>query len=275
MLAHEPALSRQFLEERQREREKGTSGAKPVRFFPDEGLVDPQMAVEHLVEKAQSQGAKFIFGARVRGYPWDMEGDVTGVCFAQSGREQEEVKADVVVLANGTGTARLAKAAGVRVPLLHKPGVLTWLRSANLQLSKIVVSQDLHFLQRPDGLIAVGESKETGGASSVAFSAGQVVGLKAQGLSAGAGLVGEVEKEIDVEQPDGEVWEEEASVIGARMLASARLIVPGLSDAEVVFVSRGHRPMPEDGLPIAGFSSNICSTRSPSLYVAVCHSKFL
>jgi hypothetical protein len=45
VLAHEPALSRQFLEERESERKKATSAAKPVRLFPDEGLVDPQMAV--------------------------------------------------------------------------------------------------------------------------------------------------------------------------------------------------------------------------------------
>jgi hypothetical protein len=37
-------------------------------------------------------------------------------------------------------------------------------------------------------------------------------------------------------------------------------------------VTRGHRPMPEDGMPVVGFCTSSCSTRSPSLYVVVCHS---
>ncbi len=37
-------------------------------------------------------------------------------------------------------------------------------------------------------------------------------------------------------------------------------------------MTRGHRPMPEDGMPVVGFCTSSCSTRSPSLYVAVCHS---
>ena len=37
-------------------------------------------------------------------------------------------------------------------------------------------------------------------------------------------------------------------------------------------VTRGHRPMPEDGMPVVGFCTSSCGTRSPSLYVAVCHS---
>ena len=280
VLMLEPALSRSHLE-------KLPLSRTPVKHFPQEGLVDPQMAVMRYIEQAKSFGATFIYHARVSGYPWDVEGDVKGVCYSRSGGRVEELQADVVVLANGTGVERLAKAAGVRIPLLHKPGVLTWIQPGALKLSKIIVSQDLHFLQRPDGLISVGESKETGGASSAAYAIGQT---SASGSS---------EPEIDVEQADGEVKAEEGRAIGERMLASAQRLVPALEGAKVAFVTRGHRPMPgtaapspscmlpvwacygasglrhclaEDGMPVVGFATNSCATRSPSLYIAVCHS---
>jgi glycine/D-amino acid oxidase-like deaminating enzyme len=234
--------------------------------------VDPQMAVTHLIHQAKSRGAQFIYGARVHGYPWNVEGDVTGVCFTRKALNPkvEQLLADVVVLANGTGVARLAKAAGVRVALLHKPGVLAWLRPASdqvkpVELSKIIVGDGIHFLQRKDGLVVVGESKETGGASSVAYVTGHAGGVQ-------GGAAGHMAAAIEVEQADGHVGEPEASNVGARMLAAAQRVIPALKDATVELVSVGHRPMPADGMPVVGFASSSCSTRSPRLYVAVCHS---
>jgi glycine/D-amino acid oxidase-like deaminating enzyme len=158
ILGLEPSLAADYFEAR----------PGPAVHFAQEGLTDPQLAVAHLVRLAEERGATFVYGASVRGYPWEMEGDVAGVTFTRGGAT-EEVRADVVVLANGTGVSKLARAAGVRIPLLHKPGVLTWLQpgaSEPVRLNKIIVAKDLHFLQRPDGLIAVGESKETGGTNS-------------------------------------------------------------------------------------------------------------
>ena len=115
VLRLEPALSRAHLE-------LLSTSQKPVVHFPQEGLVDPHMAVVRYIKQAEALGATFIYNARVSGYPWDVEGDVTGVCFSRDGGRMEELRADVIVLASGTGVERLAKAAGVRVPLLHKPG---------------------------------------------------------------------------------------------------------------------------------------------------------
>ena len=261
--ALEPALSTAYLES------LGLSADAPARHFPQEGLTDPQQAVAELVQQAEARGAVFIYNARVRGWPWDIEGDITGVSFSRDGGAVEELKADVVVLANGTGVQRLAGAAGVPVPLVHKPGVLTWLRPRpEMHLSKVLVADGLHLLQRPDGLVAVGESKEAGGASSVAF----VSGLRASG--GGGDASSDVsQREDEVEQPDGDIVDvHEWNTVGARMLAAAQRMVPGLRDAGIEAVTRGHRPMPEDGLPVVGFVTNSCSTRPPRLYVAVCHS---
>jgi glycine/D-amino acid oxidase-like deaminating enzyme len=193
VLELEPALSREYLER--------LSSACPAAHFPQEGLVDPQEAVAHLIQQAQARGATFIYGTRVHGFPWDVEGDVTGVECSHKGGRKEQVRADVVVLANGTGVQRLARAAGVRIPMLHKPGVLTWLRPGKeVCLRRIVLSEELHMLQRTDGLVAVGESKETGGASSTAFV---VRSGAAAGERGGSGEEEEGGEEVEVEHADG------------------------------------------------------------------------
>jgi hypothetical protein len=48
----------------------------------------------------------------VLGYPWDEEGDITGVRFRGADGVARDVYADVVVLCNGTGVEALAKKAG-------------------------------------------------------------------------------------------------------------------------------------------------------------------
>jgi hypothetical protein len=113
-----------------------------VRHYPQEGLVEVGDAVAFLLREIESMGSCIIYGAEVRtktlqfpqtaapedlnrksqivfcvraqvsGYPWDEEGDITGVRFRGADGVEREVYADVTVLCNGTGVEALAKRAG-------------------------------------------------------------------------------------------------------------------------------------------------------------------
>lgn len=113
-----------------------------VRHYPQEGLVEVGDAVAFLLREIESMGSRIIYGAEVRtktlqfpqtaapedlnrksqivfcvraqviGYPWDEEGDITGVRFRGADGVEREVYADVTVLCNGTGVEALAKRAG-------------------------------------------------------------------------------------------------------------------------------------------------------------------
>ncbi|KAJ1484353.1 hypothetical protein T484DRAFT_1797249 [Baffinella frigidus] len=126
--------------------------------FPQEGHADPVAATQALAAQAEALGVEMMHGVEVTGFPYDQEGDVKGIRYRPlAGGQEEEVRADVVVLANGTGVAQLAARAGVRVGVLTRS-----VPAADVRLSKIVVSPELHVLQRRDGRLSVGESKETG-----------------------------------------------------------------------------------------------------------------
>jgi hypothetical protein len=211
------------------------------------------------VRQAGALGVEMVHGAEVVGFPYDMEGDIRGVRFVPAGGgAAAELRADVVVLANGTGVEALAARAGVSVPLVSRPGVLA--RSAPVpgaaRLRKIVVSPDLHILQRGDGCLSVGESKETGGASSAADA------VTASAVGGGGG------------QPaPGSGAPSHGSEDGARMMRALRgLFGNAFAALPAEAVTLGWRPMPADGLPIVGFANGCCATRPPSLYVVVTHS---
>ena len=65
-----------------------------------------------LIRDARSLGARFIFGTEVTGYPWNVEGDITGVVVKGSEGKIEEISADVVVLCSGVDVSKLVLKAG-------------------------------------------------------------------------------------------------------------------------------------------------------------------
>jgi glycine/D-amino acid oxidase-like deaminating enzyme len=86
--------------------------------------------------------------------------------------------ADEVVLAAGAGTAALAAAAGVGVPLTAPPGLLAHSRPHARLLNGLVLAPALHMRQTADGRIVIGA--DFGGADPGADAGATARGLFAE-----------------------------------------------------------------------------------------------
>ena len=64
--------------------------------------------------------------------------------------------ADVLIVACGTDTPRVAAMAGARVPLKESPGVLVHTTPMPATLDRVVLSPIAHMKQKPDGRIVTG-----------------------------------------------------------------------------------------------------------------------
>ncbi|EKX54370.1 hypothetical protein GUITHDRAFT_132116 [Guillardia theta CCMP2712] len=245
----------------------GTSGTKSgCSYFPSEGITEPHKVINEMLRRAEARQVRLVYGATVTGFPWDIEGDVRGVTYVLHGSQgwdgPQTITADVVVLSNGTGVEQLAKSAGFKVPLLHKPGFLAHTEPVKDVVKRVIVSPNCHILQRENGSLVIGESKEAGGASSVAYAVDRYAH---EGFRSNMPPASHSEEQEDEELA-------ELSTFGHRALGAAKSILPVIEEAKLSRVTCGYRPFPEDGLPVIGFCSSSCSTRSPGLYIAVMHS---
>src|SRR5581483_1877026 len=68
-----------------------------------------------------------------------------------------DIEADVLIIACGTDTPRIAAMAGARVPLKESPGVLVHTPPMPATLERVVLSPIAHMKQKPDGRIVTGE----------------------------------------------------------------------------------------------------------------------
>ena len=180
-----------------------------------EGAVDPLDALKALLRQVRE------LGGEVR-YPFEADsftlkgGRVTAIRAGDS-----SIDADVVVLASGVGTERLARAAGVNVPLRESLGVLVHTRPQPKLIDRVVLAPGVHCKQKLDGRVVVG---------------GQVVA----GVGTSVGVA-----------PD-------ADDSGQRILREAAGVLPGIRGVAVERVTVGHRVMPADEYPAIGFSER-CS----------------
>ena len=115
----------------------------------DEGHVDPVAATEVLLQRARS------FGASVRTRTW-----VTGLDARNQLRAVQtnlgDLPADLLVIACGTDTPRVASMAGLQVPLKESPGVLVHTTPLSPLLNRVVLAPGAHMKQKPDGRIVTG-----------------------------------------------------------------------------------------------------------------------
>src|SRR5207245_10664756 len=115
-----------------------------------EGSADPVRATEALLARAARAGAHVVYPADVIGLD-QRAGRLRAV--RTSGGDLE---ADVLVVACGTETPRVAAMAGIRVPLKESPGVLVHTRPMPATLERVVLSPIAHMKQKPDGRIVTG-----------------------------------------------------------------------------------------------------------------------
>ena len=247
-------------------------GGVTVHHFPDEGLTEPERFVHYLLRLAEEMGVRTMFGVEVESVfhiensigensatsdSVDGLGGRSGVRLRTRHAGLSCLRADVVVLANGTGVQHLAATAGWDVPMIDRPGRLVRTVPLPFRLRKIVVTPHVHLLQRPDGHMVIGESAERGGASSVAYA------VKATD----DGGHGDPAVVPPLEAADGAA---EEAAYARQLLGRAAHLVPALAAADVEEVTTGYRPMPADGLPVIGFlptsgPGRSCPARRPPL----------
>ncbi len=116
----------------------------------DEGSLDPVRAAEVLIDHAQREGARVIFPCEVTAIDQKW-GRLTGVRTTAGDHEL-----DVVVLAAGVDTAKLAAMAGVEVPLVESPGVLAHTKPGERIVDRVVLSPGAHVKQKLDGRLVAG-----------------------------------------------------------------------------------------------------------------------
>lgn len=115
-----------------------------------EGSADPVTTTEVLLAKAAGFGARIVHPAEVTGL------DERGGRLRAVRTTQGDIEADVLIVACGTDTTRVAAMAGVRVPLKESPGILVHTRPQPRVLERVVLSPIAHMKQKPDGRIVTG-----------------------------------------------------------------------------------------------------------------------
>jgi glycine/D-amino acid oxidase-like deaminating enzyme len=122
-----------------------------------EGAVDPVAVTELMLARAASAGARVVHPAELTAL--DLRNGRLRAVRTTTG----EIEADVLVIACGTDTPRVAEMAGVRVPLKESPGILVHTPPQARLLQRVVLSPVAHMKQKPDGRIVTGAG--FGGAS--------------------------------------------------------------------------------------------------------------
>ena len=200
-----------------------------AEYSPNEGQVEPQMVVDACLRRLREMGCEIHAGTEVHGFEQHDGGRIHGLSTASGYRE-----VDGVVIAAGTETTRLAVLAGVNVPQAQSPGVV--MRTDPLP----PLLRNVPVVYAPP----LGEGRRE---------------IHLRQCADGSLMIGEGDQES--------LAEDDSQAHADDLLARARRYLPGLGSAKAVPVPVGWRPMPLDGYPVIGFSSE-----APNLYVALTHS---
>ncbi len=115
-----------------------------------EGHVDPVRATEMLLAEAVRLGARVEHPCEVTGLA-EAGGRLRAVKTSKG-----DIEADVLVVACGTDTPRVAAMAGLKVPLKESPGVLVHTAPLPPLLERVVLAPAAHMKQKPDGRVVTG-----------------------------------------------------------------------------------------------------------------------
>ena len=200
-----------------------------AEYSPNEGQVEPQMVVDACLRRLREMNCEICTGTEVEGFEQSDNGRAHAIITASG-----SVDVDAVVIAAGTETSRLAALAGVNVPQAESPGVV--IRTTTLP----PLLYNVPVVYAPP----IGDGRRE---------------IHLRQCADGRLMIGEGDQE-SLAQDDSQAHADD-------LLARARRYLPGLDGAEAVPVPVGWRPMPLDGYPVMGFTSE-----APNLYVALTHS---
>ncbi|HKS45503.1 MAG TPA: FAD-dependent oxidoreductase [Amycolatopsis sp.] len=183
--------------------------ADEIAYFPREGWIEPAPLIAHLLSRA---GAELVRNDAVTGLEVT-DGLVRAVRLA-SGRR---LSADAVVNCAGPRADRIAKLAGLDLPMRNTRGVLIYTSPAAVSVSRVVHAPHVHL--RPDG-------------------AGRLL-LHTPEIDGAAGETGVAQASV------------------GKVLAAGCALYPGIRAATVESVRVGERPIPGDGLPVLGRAAGL------------------
>ena len=216
---------------------------KAAAYSDNEGHVQGTRVAQTCADRVRQMGGTIMTGSPVTGLAM-RAGRVTSVqlaggsvaagSVAGSSVAGHLVPCDVVVLAAGVDTTRLAEMAGVYVPQEESPGVVVRTEPLPPVLRSVAAlyapppgtgGHPVHLRQSSDRVVLLGEGSQ----ESLA--------------------------------------RDDSPEHAAELLARASVYLPALRSATPTPVPVGYRPMPIDGLPVLGFTPAV-----PNLYVALMHS---
>jgi glycine/D-amino acid oxidase-like deaminating enzyme len=115
-----------------------------------EGHVDPVRVTELLLAEAATLGARVQHPCEVTGLD-QPQGRLRAVKTTTG-----DIPADVLVVACGVDTPRVAKMAGLSVPLKESPGVLVHTAPLPACIDRVILAPAAHMKQKPDGRVVTG-----------------------------------------------------------------------------------------------------------------------
>ena len=200
-----------------------------AEYSPNEGQVEPQMVVDACLRRLREMGCEISPATDVSGFEQSPDGRIRSLATTSGSRD-----VDSVVIAAGTETTRLAAMAGVNVPQARSPGVVIRTSPVPRLLHSVPI------IYAPP----LGDGRRE---------------IHIRQCADGRMMIGEGDQES--------LAEDDTQAHADDLLARACRYLPGLAGSEAVPVPVGWRPMPLDGYPVMGFSSE-----APNLYVALTHS---
>jgi glycine/D-amino acid oxidase-like deaminating enzyme len=202
-------------------------------YSPLDGHLDPVHATRIFLERAKNHGAIVVHPCEVTELQF-MGDRMTGVSTTAG-----EYSLDRLVIAGGVDTPALAAQAGYALSLVHAPGILVHTKKTRALVEQVVESSHMYFKQYRDGRITGTDEPY------------------APDIPAHAGIL----------QGPQEMPEEIRKMHGERILGKIKTKLSGAGEAAYDRLTLGYRPMPQDRLPIVGFSPG-----NSNVYVAVMHS---
>jgi glycine/D-amino acid oxidase-like deaminating enzyme len=115
-----------------------------------EGSADPVGATQIILARAAKAGATIVYPAEVSGL--DLASGRLRAVRTSTG----EIEADVLVVACGVDTPRIAAMAGLTVPLIRSPGVLFHTEPRPIAIDRVLLTPIGNVKQKPDGRIVTG-----------------------------------------------------------------------------------------------------------------------
>jgi glycine/D-amino acid oxidase-like deaminating enzyme len=132
-----------------------------------EGHVDPVHATRTLVEAARSAGATMVAECDVTAIDRP-GGRLRAIATSKGGFE-----ADTLVVACGVDTPRVARLAGLTIPLQDSPGLLAHTMPLPPLINRVVLAPGAHMKQKPDGRVVTGVGFGAAGSTDASRETGQ------------------------------------------------------------------------------------------------------